>query len=66
MSLNKKFMPNYLLEKQEILPRFENLNEEEQSAYELDINTLNQLLSNQNFEIDKDEEYRVKVNMLLE
>ncbi|MBC1529114.1 hypothetical protein [Listeria booriae] len=59
-------MPNYLLEKQEILPRFENLNEEEQSAYELDINTLNQLLSNQNFEIDKDEEYRVKVNMLLE
>ncbi|MBC1778117.1 hypothetical protein [Listeria booriae] len=66
LSLNKKFMPNYLLEKQEILPRFENLNEEEQSAYELDINTLNQLLSNQNFEIDKDEEYRVKVNMLLE
>ncbi|MBC2317094.1 hypothetical protein HCC18_09545 [Listeria booriae] len=66
LSLNKKFMPNYLLEKQEILPRLENLNEEEQSAYELDINTLNQLLSNQNFEIDKDEEYRVKVNMLLE
>ncbi|CAM4073246.1 hypothetical protein HCJ57_12245 [Listeria booriae] len=65
LSLNKKFMPNYLLEKQEILPRLENLNEEEQSAYELDINTLNQLLSNQNFEIDKDEEYRVKVNMLL-
>ncbi|MBC1246483.1 hypothetical protein [Listeria booriae] len=66
MSLNKKFMPNYLLEKQEILPRLENLNEEEQSADELDIDTLNQLLSNQNFEIDKDEEYRVKVNMLLE
>ncbi|MBC1232530.1 hypothetical protein [Listeria booriae] len=59
-------MPNYLLEKQEILPRLENLNEEEQSADELDIDTLNQLLSNQNFEIDKDEEYRVKVNMLLE
>lgn len=66
LSLNKKFMPNYLLEKQEILPRLENLNEEEQSADELDIDTLNQLLSNQNFEIDKDEEYRVKVNMLLE
>ncbi|MBC1552347.1 hypothetical protein HB901_06490 [Listeria booriae] len=66
LSLNRNFMPDYLVEKQDSLPKLRNLNEEEQPAYELDINTLNQFPSNQNFEIDKDEEYRVKVNMLLE
>ncbi|MGX7418399.1 hypothetical protein ACWOFR_06295 [Carnobacterium gallinarum] len=66
LSLNKNFIPDYLLERQESLSKLEDLNEEEQLAYELDINTLNRLLSNQNFEIDKDEEYRLRVNMLLE
>ncbi|MBC2379263.1 hypothetical protein HBP49_13825 [Listeria welshimeri] len=58
LSLKENFMPDYLLERQENLFKLEGLNEEEQSAYNWDINALNQLLSNQNFEIDKDEEYR--------
>ena len=66
LSLKENFIPDYLLERQENLPKLEGLNEEEQSAYNWDINTLNQLLNNQNFEIDKDEEYRLRVNMLLE
>lgn len=66
LSLNKNFIPDYLLERQESLSKLEGLIEEEQLAYEIDINTLNRLLSNQNFEIDKDEEYRLRVNMLLE
>lgn len=65
LSLKENFIPDYLLERQENLPKLEGLNEEEQSAYNWDINALNQLLSNQNFEIDKDEEYRLRVNMLL-
>lgn len=52
LSLNKNFIPDYLLERQEGLSKLEDLNEEEQLAYELNINTLNRLLSNQNFEID--------------
>ncbi|KRN57321.1 hypothetical protein [Carnobacterium divergens] len=65
LSLKENFIPDYLLERQENLSKLEGLNEEEQSAYNWDINVLNQLLSNQNFEIDKDEEYRLRVNMLL-
>ncbi|MBC1501368.1 hypothetical protein HB943_12215 [Listeria weihenstephanensis] len=65
LSLKKNFIPDYLFEKQESLPKLEDLNEEDQSNYDLDINNLNQLLSNQNFEIEKDEEYRLRVNMLL-
>lgn len=65
LSLKENFIPDYLLERQENLSKLEGLNEEEQSAYNWDINALNQLLSNQNFEIDKDEEYRLRVNMLL-
>ena len=65
LSLRENFIPDYLLERQENLSKLEGLNEEEQSAYNWDINALNQLLSNQNFEIDKDEEYRLRVNMLL-
>lgn len=65
LSLKENFIPDYLLERQEHLSKLEGLNEEEQSAYNWDINALNQLLSNQNFEIDKDEEYRLRVNMLL-
>ncbi|MHC5218142.1 hypothetical protein ACYSNR_15890 [Enterococcus sp. LJL128] len=66
LSLNQNFLPDYLLEKQESLKEFGGLNEEEQSIYDSDMSTLNQLLSNQNFEIDKDEEYKLRVNMLLE
>ncbi|MHC5229399.1 hypothetical protein ACYSNW_14060 [Enterococcus sp. LJL99] len=66
LSLNQKFLPDYLLEKQEVLKELDGLNEEEQSVYDSDISTLNQLLSNQNFEIDKDEEYKLRVEMLLE
>lgn len=65
LSLKENFIPDYLLERQENLSKLEGLNEEEQSAYNWDIKALNQLLSNQNFEIDKDEEYRLRVNMLL-
>ncbi len=65
LSLKENFIPDYLLERQENLSKLEGLNEEEQSAYNWDINALNQLLSNQNFEIDEDEEYRLRVNMLL-
>ncbi|RDX01171.1 hypothetical protein [Listeria kieliensis] len=65
LSLKENFIPDYLLERQENLSKLEDLNEEEQSAYNWDINALNQLLSNQNFEIVEDEEYRLRVNMLL-
>lgn len=65
LSLKENFIPDYLLERQENLSKLEGLNEEEQSAYNWDINALNQLLSNQNFEIDKDKEYRLRVNILL-
>lgn len=65
LSLKENFIQDYLLERQENLSKLDGLNKEEQSAYNMDVNTLNQLLSNQNFEIDKDEEYRVRVNMLL-
>lgn len=65
LSLKENFIPDYLLERQENLSKLDGLNKEEQSAYNMDVNTLNQLLSNQNFEIDKDEEYRLRVNMLL-
>ena len=66
LSLKQDFLPDYLLEKQESLKMVNGLNEEEQSVYDSDISTLNQLLSNQKFEIDKDEEYKLRVNMLLE
>ncbi|WP_088815867.1 MULTISPECIES: hypothetical protein [Listeria] len=46
LSLNQKFLPDYLLEKQEVLKELDGLNEEEQSVYDSDISTLNQLLSN--------------------
>lgn len=65
LSLNQKFLPDYLLEKKEVLKKLDGLNEEEQSVYDSDISTLNLLLSNQNFEIDKDEEYKLRVEMLL-
>ena len=65
LSLKENFIPDYLLERQENLSKLEGLNEEEQSVYDWDINTLNQLLSNQNFEIDKVEEYKLRVNILL-
>lgn len=66
LSLNQNFIPDYLLEKQEDLQKLEGLSEDEQSAYNLDMNNLNQLLRNRNFEVDKDEEYKSRVKMLLE
>lgn len=65
LSLNQNFIPDYLLEKQEDLQKLEGLSEDEQSAYNLDMNNLNQLLRNRNFEVDKDEEYKSRVKMLL-
>lgn len=66
LSLNQKFLPDYLLEKQEVLKELDGLNEDERTIYGSDISTLNRLLRNQNFEIDKDEKYKLRVEMLLE
>lgn len=66
LSLKQNFIPDYLLEKQGNLKKLENLTKKEQVNYEADINQLNHLLHNQKFEVDKDEEYKLRVNMLLE
>jgi hypothetical protein len=66
LSLKQKILPDYLLEQQENLKELEGLTKEEQTIYDLDISILNQLLSNHKFIIDEDEEYKLRVKMLLE
>lgn len=66
LSLNQNFLPDYLLERQKNFNKLDGLDKEEQTAYDLDISNLNTLLCDKNFEIDKDEEYKLRVDMLLE
>lgn len=66
LSLKQNFIPDYLLEKQKNLNKLDGLDKEEQTAYDLDISNLNRLLHDKNFEVDKDEEYKLRVDMLLE
>lgn len=68
LSLNQNFIPDYLLERQKNLNKLDglDLDKEEQIAYDLDLSNLNRLLHDKNFEVDEDEEYKLRVDMLLE
>jgi len=65
LSLNQNFIPDYLLERQKNLKKLDGLDKEEQTAYDLDLSNLNRLIHDKNFEVDKDEEYKLRVDMLL-
>lgn len=65
LSMNQNFIPDFLLERQESITRLDDLSEEDKIMYNEDIFNLRKLLENQEYRIEKDEQYRLRVNMLL-
>ncbi|KMN45617.1 hypothetical protein [Bacillus sp. LK2] len=66
LSLKQNFIPDYLLERLDSLKEIDALNDEEKSIYEEEKMNLQKLLDTQNYSIDKDDVYKLRVNMLLE
>lgn len=67
LSLKQKFIPDYIFSRIEKIKNIDlkNLSLDDLSCYKKDLNSLDNLISEGDFEIDKDEMYYLRVSMLL-
>ena len=67
LSLKQNFIPDYLLERLDMdsFKKIEGLDTEEREIFKKEINSLENLLNTSDYKVDKDEAYRMRVNMLL-
>ncbi|MBL1231005.1 hypothetical protein IW492_17410 [Enterococcus sp. BWB1-3] len=67
LSLKQKFIPDYIFDRVEKIKNIDlkDLSSDDLSCYKADLNNFDNLISQGDFEIDSDEIYSLRVNMLL-